>query len=445
MGFFSGIFRGIKKAVKGVTKVVKKVVKSIAKVGKKIWKGVKGIAKKISKLGPLASIAIGFIPGFQGLWASSGIWGAMAKGALTGFITSGGKVKGALMGAVGGGIGYGLNAGMNAYKQGVSTLGENATISEQITAGLKSVGNSTIEGASNLYKSAANLGSPGNLNYLRDDPITGELTSIYGDSKASVFARMDGESVLHGANKNYISSLDTNAKSFMEKNPDLFKTHTPKQINQIFENQSGVTQLDKLTNYNEYVTSEKLLASQSQNITRTDQFGVSEPFLQKGYTYDPYSADSPITPSSAEYQSGLDARGLDARGVIAKTLDQPLKPNIMDVNYEGGLEYTEMGMDETSFSKSQRTVAPRTSKSNAVDKAVSSLLAGSETTPAGLPFGAEDTGDNYDVAGGLKPTDGTAGVAFNFANNGYGGMSDPLTVALNANRNLQAILKQYAS
>jgi len=75
MGFFSGIFRGIKKAVKGVTKVVKKVVKSIAKVGKKIWKGVKGIAKKISKLGPLASIAIGFIPGFQGLWASSGIWG----------------------------------------------------------------------------------------------------------------------------------------------------------------------------------------------------------------------------------------------------------------------------------------------------------------------------------------------------------------------------------
>jgi hypothetical protein len=351
----------------------------------------------------------------------------MAKGAITGFITSGGKVKGALMGAVGGGIGYGLNAGMNAYKQGVSTLGENATISEQITAGFKAVGNSTTEGVSNMFKSANNLGSQGNLNYLRDDPITGELTSIYGDSKASVFARMDGESVLHGANKNYISSLDTKAQNFITDNSDSFKGLTPKQVNQIFENQQvtgGDTwgQADSLKGYTDSVASERALAKAG------------------GYTYDKFDANTYLTPSSAEYQSVLDARGLDARGVIAKTLDQPLKPNIMDVNYEGGLEYTEMGMDETSFSKSQRTVAPRTSKSNAVDKAVSSLLAGSETTPAGMLFSQTDDGDLYDAAGGQGAHRNTAGVAFNFANNGYGGAGDPITVALNANRNLQAIL-----
>jgi len=428
MGFLSGIFRGIKKAVKGVTKVVKKVVKGIVTVGKKIWNGVKGLTKKIGKLGPLAAIAIGFIPGFQALWANAGIWGAIGKGAITGFITSGGKLKGALMGAVGGGIGYGLNAGMNAYGKGVNNLlaqDPNATISQKITAGLKSVGASTTEGMSNMYKSAANLSSQGNLNYLRNDPITGELTSIYGDSKASVFARMDGESILHGANKNYISSLDTKAQNFIADNADSFKDLTPKQVNQIFENQRmpGVDtwgQTDSLRGYTDSVASERALAKAG------------------GYTYDKYDANTYLTPSSAEYQSALDARGLDARGTIAKALDQPLKPNIMDVNYRGDLKYTEMGMDENSFSSSQRIGSKGKSKNTKnIADALNNALGEGNDSPIVLGVGEGD--NQFKIKGGSDDLNANAAFASNFTDD-YGRLLTSDQMSAQARSTLQSIL-----
>ncbi len=61
----------------------------------------------MSKLGPLANIAMNFIPGFGQLWAAYGIWGQIAKGAITGFVASGGNVKGMLVGAAVGGLSYG--------------------------------------------------------------------------------------------------------------------------------------------------------------------------------------------------------------------------------------------------------------------------------------------------------------------------------------------------
>ena len=113
MGWLSKIWKGVKNVFSKVTKVVKKVVKSVGKTAGKIWNKVKGVAKKfakgVSKLGPLANIAIGFIPGFQGLWAGAGIWGQVAKGAITGYLASGGDAKGALLGAVGGGLGHAWN------------------------------------------------------------------------------------------------------------------------------------------------------------------------------------------------------------------------------------------------------------------------------------------------------------------------------------------------
>jgi len=181
MGFFSGISRTIKKITRPITKVVKSVVKGIKKIGSSIAKSVKKVVKKVgktvSKLGPLASIAIGFIPGFQALWANAGIWGAIGKGALTGFITSGGKLKGALIGAAGGAIGYGANAGIDAYNKGFNSLGDTASMTDKIAAGFKSVGTSVSDGFSNMYKSASDIVSTGDLsrvNYLDD---TGQ--SIY--------------------------------------------------------------------------------------------------------------------------------------------------------------------------------------------------------------------------------------------------------------------------
>ena len=105
MGWWKKITGGIKKIFKGVTKVVKKIVGKISDVGKKIWGGVKKFAGKagkiFTKLGPIANLAMNFIPGFGQLWQAYGVWGQMAKGAITGYLTSGGNVKGALLGAAG--------------------------------------------------------------------------------------------------------------------------------------------------------------------------------------------------------------------------------------------------------------------------------------------------------------------------------------------------------
>ena len=67
MGWFSNAWKKVKKVFKKVTKAVKKVVKGVGNVAKKVWNGVKSTAKKfgekISKLGPVANIAMGMIPG----------------------------------------------------------------------------------------------------------------------------------------------------------------------------------------------------------------------------------------------------------------------------------------------------------------------------------------------------------------------------------------------
>ena len=103
MGWFSKTWKKVKNVFKKVTKVVKKVVKAVGKTAKKVWNKVKGVAKKfskgMSKLGPFANIAMNFIPGFGQLWSAYGIWGQLAKGAITGFALSGGSAKGALIGA----------------------------------------------------------------------------------------------------------------------------------------------------------------------------------------------------------------------------------------------------------------------------------------------------------------------------------------------------------
>jgi hypothetical protein len=125
-----------KKIVKPITKAVSKVAKSVVKVGKKvvkgIKKGIKSVGKAFSKLGPLASIALMAIPGFQpfaaGLASSMGFTSQlaanMASGALTGFITSGGSLKGALTGGVMAGAGSYLgDVAKSAWNSGSLSTG----------------------------------------------------------------------------------------------------------------------------------------------------------------------------------------------------------------------------------------------------------------------------------------------------------------------------------
>jgi len=443
MGFFSKVFRRIKKAVKkvtkSVTKVVKKVVKSIAKVGKKIWKGVKGVAKKISKLGPLASIAIGFIPGFQGLWASSGIWGAMAKGAITGFITSGGKVKGALIGAVGGGIGYGINAGIDSYKQGVSTLGDNATISEQITAGFKAVGNSTTEGVMNMYKSASDVlstGDFGKLNYLDSTGQSIYSRTLLDDANAEVaYDKAIGDigpEIHERASQNYINN-----------NPSEFgKRMSPKVQKRMMDmSQQG---------------------GEAGAINQAKAFGYNSD-VGKAF-YKDYTSTIQGTPGSVTYQRQMseiydyaDATntGLEqSRDLWAQTGGANRSTSL---DWTGGgtepYTYTADGLRATRssgaggtptyISPQEATVEKGNDKSKKITDALDSLLRPDAST-AGLPFSTGDDGDQYDVTGGLKSAGGTGGVSLNYADY-YGGAQDPLTSATNANKQLQSLLAQYAS
>jgi hypothetical protein len=163
MGFFSKIWKGVKNVVNKITKVVKKVVKSVGKtakkvwdkvkdVGVKVWDGVKNVTKKVSKtmskLGPLANIAMNFIPGFGQMWAAYGIWGQVAKGAITGFVASGGNVKGMLVGAAMGGLSYGYT------KLPGTTLSEKmSSLTDRITP------NAITEGAKNFSNYVKNVGS----------------------------------------------------------------------------------------------------------------------------------------------------------------------------------------------------------------------------------------------------------------------------------------------
>ena len=163
MGFFSKIWKGVKNVFNKVTKTVKKVVKSVGKtakkvwdkvkdVGVKVWDGVKNVTQKVSKtmskLGPLANIAMNFIPGFGQLWAAYGIWGQIAKGAITGFVASGGNVKGMLVGAAVGGLSYGY-----AKLPGTTLSEKMSSLTDRITP------NIITEGAKNFSNYVKNVGS----------------------------------------------------------------------------------------------------------------------------------------------------------------------------------------------------------------------------------------------------------------------------------------------
>ena len=185
MGFFSKIWKGVKNVFNKVTKAVKNVVKSVGKtakkvwdkvkdVGVKVWDGVKSVTKKVSKtmskLGPLANIAMNFIPGFGQMWAAYGIWGQVAKGAITGFVASGGNVKGMLVGAAVGGLSYGYT------KLPGTTLSEKiSSLSDRITSDVVKKGAKTYSklvknysGGIDAFNKDAVLNAGGGMNNLVD-------------------------------------------------------------------------------------------------------------------------------------------------------------------------------------------------------------------------------------------------------------------------------------
>lgn len=122
-----GIAKAVGKIVKGVAKAVGKVVKGVIKVAKKV---VGTFGKVFGKLGPLGSIALGFIlPGVGNFLAgsSTGWVSAIGKGIQT--VTSALKAPFKIVGKAGadllGGIGKGLtNAGFETIGGGFSSVSD---------------------------------------------------------------------------------------------------------------------------------------------------------------------------------------------------------------------------------------------------------------------------------------------------------------------------------
>ena len=267
----------IRKAFKKVRKAVKKVVKGVGKVAKKVWKGVKKVASKIgkavTKMGPLASIALSMmIPGF-GL---TGIWGAMAKGAITGFITSGGKLKGALVGAAGGAIGYGVTQGVSAFKAGYNGVSEGGSFYSKLEAGFDSVGVSTSDGVAQMYNSAADVLSTGDVskfNYLDDSGnyvnASKSSTGLFGDAPTpttSTTSTTAYQDALAEAEYDRVSSTDVGAKvhtrasqAYVNENPAEFgKRMTPTAQGRMMDasladGEAGAIRQAKAFGYNEQV------------------------------------------------------------------------------------------------------------------------------------------------------------------------------------------------
>jgi F0F1-type ATP synthase membrane subunit b/b' len=146
MGFFSKIWRGVKKVVKGVGKAVTKVGKGIAKIGKKVFGGIKKAFTKVAgfmgKLGPFGTIALSFL--LPGIGPVLGGWASTMMGSANALVAGAGHV---------------LNAGINiATKVGnvVSSVSKGVTnvVGKVVGATLNK-----IPGASDfIQKATAKLG-----------------------------------------------------------------------------------------------------------------------------------------------------------------------------------------------------------------------------------------------------------------------------------------------
>lgn len=158
MGFFSSIFKKVKKAItKPVSKIFKGIGKGIAKVAKNVWKGVKGLGSKAvqaygkfsKKLGPIGMIGVSMaMPYLLGAFGATGggLWTGFGKLAETGSLSTNPFLK--VMGHVGKGM----------YNSANFVGGTAKGISQTIGATFKGFANGSVsEGFKNLYQGASEV------------------------------------------------------------------------------------------------------------------------------------------------------------------------------------------------------------------------------------------------------------------------------------------------
>ena len=166
MGFFSNIFKKVKKAItRPISKIFKGVGKGIARVAKNVWKGVKGLGSKAvqaygkfsQKLGPIGTIGLSMaMPYFLGAFsgAGGGLWTGFGKAMGTQVIGPGGQIfKTGLAHSQNPFLSIIGRAGKGAYNAGNFIGGTAKGISQTISETFKSFGSGNIsQGFKNLYQ-----------------------------------------------------------------------------------------------------------------------------------------------------------------------------------------------------------------------------------------------------------------------------------------------------
>jgi len=166
MGFFSNIFKKVKKAItRPISKIFKGVGKGIARVAKNVWKGVKGLGSKAvqaygkfsQKLGPIGTIGLSMaMPYFLGAFsgAGGGLWTGFGKAMGTQVTGPGGQIfKTGLAHSQNPFLSIIGRAGKGAYNAGNFIGGTAKGISQTISETFKSFGSGDIsQGFKNLYQ-----------------------------------------------------------------------------------------------------------------------------------------------------------------------------------------------------------------------------------------------------------------------------------------------------
>jgi len=271
MGFFSSIFKKVKKAIsKPISKIFKGIGKGIARVAKNVWKGVKGLGSKAvqaygkfsQKLGPIGMIGLSMaMPYFLGAFSGAG------GGLWTGF----GKMMGATSPAVGGppgmmlktGLSHSQNpflsiigkAGKGAYNAGNFIGGTAKGISQTISETFKSFGSGNIsQGFKNLYQGTtevltgkAGMGTSNVAQYSNSaikQAVSGSkyLTQTGGVNLGNINTQNSFyRDVVSKAMEGQVGMLDASSKTYFNTTKNLFPGIDDKAALQ-YVRQNGVVQ-----------------------------------------------------------------------------------------------------------------------------------------------------------------------------------------------------------
>ena len=274
MGFFSSIFKKIKKAVtKPLSKIFKGVGKGIAKVAKNVWKGIKGLGTKAvkaygkfsEKIGPIGMIGLSMaMPYFLGAFsgAGGGLWTGFGKAMGTQVTGPGGQIfKTGLAHSQNPFLSIIGRAGKGAYNAGNFIGGTAKGISQTISETFKSFGSGNIsQGFKNLYQGTtevitgkAGMGTSKVARYSGSaikQAVSGSkyLTQTGGVNLGNINAQNAlYRDVMAQTMKGQVSMLDVSSKKYFNSVKNLFPGIDDKAAFEYVQ-QNGVVQNGKVFN-----------------------------------------------------------------------------------------------------------------------------------------------------------------------------------------------------